>query len=89
MMWLTISWVFVLLHPYLRGSPTVKILKVYGLMYLFFTSVSAIYMNHYSHPKDFYFYNIFDGLIIFPLVAIANGLVFPRIFKRETDGGGA
>ena len=89
MMWLTITWVFVLLHPYLRGSSIVKSLKVYGLMYLFFASVSAIYMNHYSHPKDFYFYNILDGLMVFPLVAVANGLIHPLMFKREKDEEGA
>ncbi len=81
MMWLTCTWVFILLQPVLRGNDIMKSLKVFGLMYLFFASISAIYMNHYSHPKDFYLYSMSDGLIVFAIVAIANGLIYPRIFK--------
>ena len=82
MLWLTITWVFVKMHPLLSGNYIVRSLKVYGLMYLFFASVSAVYMNHYSHPKDFYLYNILDGLIVFPIVAIANGLIYPRLLGK-------
>jgi hypothetical protein len=81
MMWLTITWVFVMMHPVLRGSILVKSLKVYALMFLFFASVSAIYMNHYRHPKDFYAYNILDGLIVYTLVGVVNGLIYPLLFK--------
>ena len=35
-------------------------------------------MNHYSHPKDFYFFNVLDALIVFTIVAVANGLLYPR-----------
>jgi hypothetical protein len=59
----------------------VNTLKVYGLMYLFLANVSAIYINHYRHPKDFYAYNMLDGLIVFPLVGIVNGVVYPPLFK--------
>ncbi len=84
-MWLTITWVFHLLHPSLRGSFVGKSLKVYGLMVLSFASVSAIYMNHYIHPKSFYIYNILDALIIFPLVAVANGLLYPLLMTRRGE----
>lgn len=84
MMWLTISWLFVTMHPVLSGNFVIKSLKVYGLAYLFFVSLSAIYMNHYNHPKDFYLYSLWDGLLIFPLVAMANGLIYPFLFKKET-----
>jgi hypothetical protein len=40
-------------------------------------------MNHYSHPKDFYFWSIVDAAVVFPVVALANGLVFPRLFRKE------
>jgi hypothetical protein len=55
-------------------------------MFLFFASVSAVYMNHYSHPKDFYIYNILDGLVVFPIVAVANGLLYPRFFRGDAAG---
>lgn len=84
MMWLTCAWVFVKMHPSVRGNYVVKSLKVFGLMFLFFASLSGIYMNHYSHPKDFYLYNVLDGLIAFSVVAVANGLLYPRLFRQES-----
>jgi hypothetical protein len=83
MMWLTITAFYVLLEPRLNGHPVVKSLKVYGLAWLFFASVSAIYMNHYSHPKEFYFWNILDAAIIMPILAVANGLLHPFLFRKR------
>jgi hypothetical protein len=85
MMWLTIVWVFHLTNPLLRGGCLVKSLKVFGIMFLFFASLSAIYMNHYSHTRDFYVYSIFDGLIVFSIVAIANGLIYPGFFRERAE----
>ncbi len=84
MMWLTAAWVFALLAPSLRGHYVVRSLKVFGLILLFFFSLSAIYMNHYVHPKVFYFWNCVDALIVFPVVAVANGLLYPLLFKEES-----
>jgi hypothetical protein len=81
MMWATVSVIYIKIQPVVHGSPIRKSLKVYGVMFIFFASVSAIYMNHYTHPKDFYLYNILDGMLVFPLVAVANGLIHPRLFK--------
>lgn len=61
MMWLAITWVFVNMHAALTGGPMLKSFKVYGLMYLFYASLSAIYMNHYRHQQTFYTYNILGG----------------------------
>lgn len=82
MMWLTCVWVFVKMRRELGGHEVVRSLKVFGLMYLMFTSVSAIYMNHYLPPHYFYFYNMLDGLVVFPLVAVANGLLYPLLFRK-------
>ncbi|MCI0707813.1 MAG: hypothetical protein L0Y80_10065 [Ignavibacteriae bacterium] len=81
MMWLTCAWVFMLMHPRLKGHMVVRALKVYGLMFLMFASISAIYMNHYSHPREFYYYSILDSLLVFPWVAVATGLLWPLFFK--------
>jgi hypothetical protein len=85
MMWLVFTWVFMLVQPRLKGHPVVRALKVYGLMFLIFASISAIYMNHYSHPKEFYFYSIFDALLVFPVVAVATGLLYPVLFKADSS----
>ncbi|MDX1618765.1 MAG: hypothetical protein R3224_08265 [Balneolaceae bacterium] len=83
MLWLTAAWMFYLAHPAFKGSMVVKSLKVFGLMGLFFISLAAIYMNHYTADiKTFYLYSMLDAVILFPLVGLANGLLFPRIFRK-------
>ncbi len=83
MMWFTIVWLFHLLQPVIVGNDILKSLKVFAIAWIFFASVSAIYMNHYSHPKDFYFWNILDALIVFSAVALANGILYPMVFKNR------
>ena len=83
MMWLVISWVYLLLHPHLKGHVVVRSLKVYGIMFLFFASLSAVYMNHYADIRMFYVYNTLDALVVFPIVAVANGLLFPRLIPEK------
>ena len=82
-MWLVAEIVFIIMEPVLIGGAIVKSLKAFGLMNLAFLSISAIYMNHYSHPKTFYLYNMLDSLIAFAVVALANGLIYPLMFKRR------
>lgn len=86
MLWLTATWVFYLTHPQLQGNFILKSLKVFGLMGLFFVSLAAVYMNHYTADiKTFYLYSMLDAVILFPLVGVANGLLFPLFFKNELD----
>ena len=79
MMWLCCVWVFHLMRPALRGSDLAASLKVFAIMWISFASISAIYMNHYSHPKDFYLWNVLDGILVFALVGIANGFLYRRL----------
>ena len=79
MMWFVAAWLFHLLRPVVDGSDLAASIKVFGIAWLFFASISAIYMNHYSHSKDFYFWNIADAIIAFGVVAVANGLLYRPI----------
>lgn len=83
-MWGVAAWVFHLLRPVLRGGDVVASLKSFGLMWLMFAAVSAIYMNHYSHPRDFYLWNILDAVIAFSTVAVANGLLYRHVMGSPT-----
>ena len=85
-MWAVAVTVFHFMHSQFSGGTIVRSLKVFAIMYIFFASVSAIYMNHYSHPRDFYLYNMLDGMIVYGLVGLANGLIYPRLVGRRTDG---
>lgn len=82
-MWFVATWVFHLLHPVLRGPMLLRSFKSYGLMCLFFWSLAAVYMNHYSDPlKPFYLWSMVDAAIVFSVVAVANGLLYPVFFRR-------
>lgn len=86
MLWLTATWMFYLVHPVFNGNMIIKSLKVFGLMGLFFVSLAAVYMNHYTAEiKTFYLYSMLDAVILFPLVGLANGLLFPLIFNIEKE----
>lgn len=82
-MWFVSVVLFHLLRPVLSGHDVVRSLKVFGLCFLFFASVSAIYMNHYSHSRLFYAYSIADALVVYTLVGTANGLCYRYFFKFE------
>lgn len=88
MLWLTATWMFYLAHPALKGNYIIKSLKVFGLMGLFFVSLAAVYMNHYTDAvKPFYLYSMLDAVILFPIVGVANGVLFPRFLKDEVAAG--
>ena len=74
--WLCAAWFFHLARPRLPGSDLVASLQSFALAWLFFASVSGVYMNHYAHPGDFYFWNVLDAVIAFTVVAVANGLLY-------------
>jgi len=79
MVWLVSVWVFHLTRAAIRGRDLVVSLEVFALMWMFFASVSAVYMNHYSHSRAFYLYNVADALLMFALVGAANGLLYRRV----------
>jgi hypothetical protein len=78
-MWSVAAWVFHLLRPVLKGTDVIASLKAFGLMWIMFAAVSAVYMNHYSHPKDFYVWSIADAVIAFGVVALVNGLIYRKV----------
>lgn len=82
MMWLSVTVAFHKVHPHLTGSMPLRSLKVYSFFVVVFASISAIYMNHYSHSKDFYLYSILDAVLVFLLLGLANGYLYPLLFRR-------
>ena len=84
MMWFTATWVFHIAHPAVSGNMIMKSLKLFGLMCLFFISLAAIYMNHYADPiKKFYLFSMLDAIILFTVVALANGLIYPKLLAKN------
>jgi predicted Na+-dependent transporter len=83
MMWLSVTIAFHKIHPHLAGSMPVRSVKVYSFFVVVFASISAIYMNHYSHSKDFYLYSILDAVLVFVLLGLANGYLYPLLFRQH------
>ena len=84
MLWFSATLVFHVAHPALRGPIWLRSLKIFALMLLFFCSLAAVYMNHYTAGvKPFYVWSMVDAVILFPLVGLANGVLYP-LFFRET-----
>lgn len=84
LMWFWAAVAFHLLLPVLRGPLWVRSLKSYGLMAAFFISLAAVYMNHYvAAVKPFYVWSMVDALILFPLVGLANAVVYPWFFRER------
>jgi len=79
LLWLSISWLYHLARPALRGGELARSLAVFGVGWLFFAALSFVYMNHYAHPRDFYLWNVADALVVFPIVALANAWLYPRL----------
>ena len=81
-MWFAFTVLYYFLQGSLSGGHVARSLKAYGMFFLIFASISFIYMNHYSHPKSFYLWNVLDAAIVMPVVAIANRSEERRVGKE-------
>ena len=74
-----VVWSFHLMRPSLAENDIVASLTAFGIGWLFFAALSFVYMNHYSHPKAFYVWNVLDATLTFSVLAVANGLLYRRV----------
>ncbi|MEQ9593772.1 MAG: hypothetical protein RLN86_14295 [Cyclobacteriaceae bacterium] len=81
MMWLSVTSIFHVGHASIKGSLLFKSLVFYGLCCMFFISLAAIYMNHFTAGiRVFYMYSILDGLILFTFLGFVNSILYPKFF---------
>ncbi len=86
MLWFSAVLAFHAAQPALAGPTWLRSLKMFGIMALFYCSLAAVYMNHFVDAvKPFWFWSMIDALIIFPLLGIANALLYPRLFPRRIE----
>ena len=88
-MWSVTVGLFHLQRPVLSGGDVTASFKSFSLVWILFAAVSGIYMNHYSHPPNFYGWNILDALLAFGLVALANGILYRRVMGPYAAEGPA
>ena len=85
LLWLSVVLIFHISHRSLNGKMIFRSLIIFGICFLFFGSLAAIYMNHFVPGiRSFYIYSILDGLILFSLLGVINGFLYPLFFKHET-----
>ena len=86
LLWLSVVLIFHIAHKSLHGKMIVRSLIVFAVCFLFFASLAAVYMNHYTQGiRIFYIYSILDGLILFSFLGIINGYLYPLFFKHENN----
>ena len=82
-MWLAVALGFHFMHPSITGGWLRRSCLAHAIMCMFFMSLAAVYMNHYQgEMRDFYFYSILDGPIVFSVVALANAWLYPWVMRR-------
>lgn len=84
MLWFSAVLAFHLMQPRLPGGWLRKSWAGYGVLCLFFVSLAAVYMNHYTAAvKPFYAWSMVDAVIVFAVVGTANAFLYPRFFPDE------
>ena len=85
LVWFCAAWIFHLAQHSVSGNMIVKSFKIFGIALLFFISISAVFMNHYIEGiRTFYRFGMIDAVITFSIVALANGLLYPRFFRPKS-----
>lgn len=83
-LWLSVVLIFHIAHKSLHQHMLIRSLIIYGLCCLFFVSLAAVYMNHYTMGiRTFYLYSMLDGLILFTYLGVINGFLYPLFFKQK------
>ena len=83
-MWFAATLAFHKMHPSLGGPMILRSLQSFGIMCLFFIGLAAVYMNHFTDPiKPFFLWSMVDALIVFAVVGLAAGLIYPFFFRKK------
>lgn len=86
-LWFVALLQFHLIWPSLTGPMVVRSLQAFAISMAFFIALAAVYMNHFiAESRAFFAWSIVDALILFPLVGLANGLLYPLLFREKVAG---
>lgn len=81
LLWFAAVLQFHLMWPALRGPMIVRSLMSFAASWLAFAGLALVYMNHFDDAlKAFYLWSIVDAAILFPLVGLVNGVLYPMLF---------
>ena len=79
-MWVAVVLSFHYMQPSLPGLLLWRSLLSFALSGVFFISLAAVYMNHFrDHIKPFFLWSMVDAVLVFSMMGIANGLLYPLL----------
>lgn len=83
-LWFAVVLNFHLMASALKGPALARSFIGFGIAGAIFISLAAVYMNHFiAESRAFFAWSIVDALILFPILALANGLLYPLLFKNR------
>jgi hypothetical protein len=83
-MWFAVALAIHFMHPNTEGGGLRKSLVAHAVMCLAFMSIALIYMNHFQGAmRDFFFYSMLDGPIVFTVVALGNAWLYPKLVPAK------
>lgn len=83
-LWLSVVLLFHLIRKSLEVKTIWASLIVFGICGLFFISLTGAYMNHFNDGiRVFFRYAMLDGVLLFGLLGLLNGWIYPLIFKEK------
>ena len=87
-MWVCVLLIFHFMQASLPGPLLMRSVLGFALCALLFVSIAAVYMNHFrDHIKFFFVWSMVDALMVFVLVGIANGLLYPLLVPARLRPG--
>lgn len=87
-MWGSVVLLFHMARPALTGGTVTRSFKVFGAALALYLALSAVLMNHHE-ARAFWYWHLLDGVLVFPIVALANGLLYPRIVSSSRPTAGS
>lgn len=82
--WLVVVVLFHLIQPQISLPILAKSLLLFGLAALFFICITGAFMNHFNQGiRVFFRYVMLDALLVFGILGLVNGLLYPLIFMRS------
>lgn len=82
LLWFWTVMIFHIGHRSIAGHMLIRSLVLFGLCAALFISLAAIYMNHFNQEiRVFFRWSMVDALVVFGLLALINGYLYPKIFR--------
>ncbi|MEM1135881.1 MAG: hypothetical protein AAGI07_08565 [Bacteroidota bacterium] len=82
LLWFTVVLAFHFGQKSLSFSLFWKSMVFFGIFFIFFIGLTGVFMNHFNQGiRIFFRYTMLDAVLVFGVLALVNGFLYPTIFK--------